>query len=575
LTRVLKYLVPYKGLIGLILFCVLMSALIGLIPPLVVKTIIDRALPQKDLGLLGWLVVALLALPIAEGLLVVLQQYLNTRIGQSIMRDLRVELFRHIHRMSLRFFTATKTGEIVSRLNNDVNGIQDVITRIFINIASNVIVIASTIVLMFSLDWRLALFSSGVLPLFIIPVRKVGQVRQRLRRRAQEKYSEINSILQETFGISGAMLLKIFVREDAEGKRFAERANEVKDLEVRVSLVGRWFAMFVSLASPFSAALVFWYGGKEAIAGAISIGTIIAFTAYLGRLYSPLSQLLNVHIDLLTSLALFERIFEYLDLELEIKDKPGARAISSVKGHIVFDRVSFAYGPDERVLKDISFEAQPAQLIALVGPSGSGKTTIAYLLMRLYDPIRGSVQLDGHDLKDLSVRSLRAVMGMAMQEPFLFHATIRENLLYGRPDATEEQIIAACQAARIHDLIARLPEGYHTMVGERGYKLSGGEKQRIALARVFLKDPPILILDEATASVDLQSEAYIQAAMENLMRGRTTLVIAHRLSTILAADKILVLDRGAIIQSGTHQQLAGQDGLYSTLYRQQFSKQPL
>ena len=572
-ARIGRYFAPYRGLIALTLISVIAGASVGLFPPLAIRTIIDDALPEGDSLLLGLLVLALVFLPIVEGLLGVVQQYLNTRIGQAVMRDLRLQLFRHIQRMSLRFFTHTKTGDIISRVNMDVSGVQDVVTRIFVNIATNIFIILSTTAVIFLLDWKLTLLSFIAMPVLIAPVRRVGKMRQRFRRNAQEEYSQITGILQESFGISGAILVKSFGQEDYEAERFAHHSNKLMGLEVKVRLVGRWFLMFVSLAAPLSAALVFWFGGQAVINGTMTIGTIVAFTAYLIRLYTPLSQLLNLHVDLLTSLALFGRIFEYLDMEPEVKDKDDAVSLPSAQGRINFEHVFFSYDSSEQVLKDISFQVEPGQLVALVGPSGAGKTTIVYLILRFYEPGEGTIRIDGHDIKNVSLQSLRAQFGMAMQETFLFHTTIRENLLYAKPEATELERITACQAAYIHDLIMSLPEGYDTVVGERGYRFSAGEKQRIALARVFLKDPRILVLDEATSAIDSQSENYIRAAMDSLMKNRTTLVIAHRLSTIMAADQILVLDKGRVVESGTHTELLSKEGLYSRLYHLQFHPQ--
>lgn len=564
--RIAQYFRPYRPLLALIFLCLLLGALAGQITPLVMRAILDKALPRRDGRLLLALVAALVAFPILEGLATVAQQYLNALITQNVMRDMRVQLFRHLNRMSLRFFTATRTGEIISRLNNDVNGVQDVISKIFVNAANNGLTLVVTVTVMLSLDVTMTLISLAVLPLFVLPVRRVGRFRQKMRRRAQEHYAELNHRLQESFGISGAILMRVFGHERIEEARLASAADRVRQLEVKISVSGRWFAMLVTLASPLGAALLFWYGGLAVMRGVLSVGTVVAFTVYLGRLYSPFSQLINLHIDLLTAAALFERVFEYLDLKPEINDRPGAHTLTSVAGHVRFERVSFAYQDGEPVLHDVSFEARPGESVALVGPSGGGKTTLAYLLLRFYDPADGHILLDGQDLRDVTVRSLRAQIGVATQEPFLFHATVRENLLYARADASTDDLTAACQAAYIHDRIRALPEGYDTVVGERGYKLSGGEKQRLALARVFLKDPRLLILDEATSSVDSPSEAFIQSALERLRRGRTTLIIAHRLSTVQTADKIVVLQTGRVVEQGTHAELLAHGGLYAQLY---------
>lgn len=573
LRRVAGYFLPYRILIGVVFGLVALGAFVGLLPPLVIRTIIDQALPQRNDRQLGLLVLALVLLPLLEGALGVAQQYVNTRVGQGIMRDLRVQLFHHLQLMSIRFFTVAKAGDVISRATTDVASVQDVVSRIFINLATNVITIGSTLIVMFSLDWRLSVLSLLAFPILIAPVRRVGRIRQRLRRRTQEQYGRLTSILQEVFGISGALLVKVFTQEEHVERRFARESGELMQLEVKLNLIGRWFLMFISLAAPLTVAVVLWLGGLAVIRGAMTIGTVIAFMAYLGRLYTPFSQLLNVHIDLLTSLAVFERLFEYMDIEPEISDKIGAYPLPLVQGSVHFEHVSFSYDSNsgDWALHDVTFSVAPGQLVALVGPSGAGKTTIAYLLLRLYEPGEGTVRMDGHDIRDVSLRSLRAQIGVAMQETFLFHTTIRENLLFAAPEAAEEEIVRACRAAYIHDLIASLPRGYDTVVGERGYRLSAGEKQRIALARVFLRAPRILILDEATSAVDSQSEAYIQAAMKSLVRDRTTFVIAHRLSTILAAHLILVLDKGRLVESGAHQDLLAKKGFYSRLFRQQYA----
>jgi ATP-binding cassette subfamily B protein len=523
-------------------------------------------------------------------------------MGEGIIFDLRQQMYEHLQNMSLRFFTHTKSGEIVSRFNNDVVGAQNAVTGTLPNIVTNTITLITTLVVMISIEWRLALLSVIVLPLFLLPARRVGRILRDIRRQAMEYNADMSNIISETLAINGALLVKTFGRQRQEVGRFRETNRSVRDIGVRRALVGRWFFMGLGIASAIGTALIYWAGGHLVLQGAITIGTIVAFAAYLARLYGPISALSNVQVEFATSMVSFERVFEYVDLPVEIKDRPGAPELDSVAGHVRFENVSFSYfsehdpndgllqppdsdGDDPEdtfgpaagrrwALQDLSFDMQPGHLVALVGPSGAGKTTVTYLLPRLYDPTEGQITLDARDLRDVTQESLAHQIGMVSQETYLFHDTVRANLLYARPDATQEELEAACQAANIHSFIASLPDGYDTVVGERGYRLSGGEKQRMAIARVILKDPCILILDEATSHLDSNSEALIQAALEPLFEGRTNLVIAHRLSTILAADQILVLDQGRLVERGTHAELLARDGLYAHLYQTQFGAEP-
>jgi ATP-binding cassette subfamily B protein len=598
ISRVMAYARPYWALVLVMLVAIVAVALLGLIPPLLYRALIDEVLPNQDYTLLNLLALGMIAVPLLSGLIGVGERYLSARVGEGIIFDLRQEMYQHLQSMSLRFFTHTKSGEIVSRFNNDVIGAQNAVTGTLPNIVTNGITVVTTLAVMISIEWRLALLSVVVLPLFLLPARRVGKILRTIRRQAMEYNADMSSIISETLGINGALLVKTFGRGRQEVARFRDTNRHVRDIGVRRALVGRWFFMGLGIASAIGTALIYWAGGYMVLEGVITVGTIVAFAAYLVRLYGPISALTNVQVEFATSMVSFERVFEYLDLPVEIRDSPRAVAVGDVDGHIRFHEVSFSYldgddaddlepaqqgrngdSPEEILgpaasrrwaLRYLSFDVQPGQLVALVGPSGAGKTTVTYLLPRLYDPVEGRITMDGRDLRDVTQESLAHQIGMVTQETYLFHDTVRANLLYARPNATRAELEAACRAANIHDFIAGLPEGYDTVVGERGYRLSGGEKQRLAIARVILKDPCVLVLDEATSHLDSESEALIQAALEPLFEGRTSLVIAHRLSTILKADKILVLDGGRLVEVGTHDELLVLGGLYAHLYETQF-----
>lgn len=605
LRRVFAYARPYWGFVALVLFTIIITSLLELIPPLLYRDLIDNVIPNQDYQRLNWLALGMIGIPLLSGLIGVAERYFSARAGEGIIFDLRQQMYSHLQNMSLRFFTHTKSGEIISRFNNDVVGAQSAITGTIPNIVTNVVTLFSTLIVMISIEWRLAVLSVVVLPLFLLPARRVARILRDIRRRAMEYNADMSSLISETLSINGALLVKTFGRQGQEADKFRRTNRSVRDIGVRRALVGRWFFLGLGISGAIGTALIYWVGGQLVLDGALSVGTIVAFAAYLARLYGPISALTNVQVEFATSMVSFERVFEYLDLPIEIEDKPNAIQLEDVRGQIRFEEVSFSYLAGEAqeflpwelpedsqidetngdspspvvtrrwALHEISFEIEPGELAALVGQSGAGKTTITYLLPRLYDPTEGQIFIDGLNLRDITQQSLSSQIGMVTQETYLFHDTVKANLLYAKPGASQEEIEAACKAAHIHDFIASLPDGYDTLVGERGYRLSGGEKQRMAIARVILKDPCILILDEATSHLDSQNEALIQAALEPLFAGRTSVVIAHRLSTILAADKILVLDEGQLAEVGTHAELLTQGGLYAKLYETQFGHELL
>jgi ATP-binding cassette subfamily B protein len=534
---------------------------------------------------------------LVSALVGIAQRWWSSNVGEGIIFDLRCELYGHLQRMSLRFFTATKTGELMSRLNSDVEGAQSAITGTFVSIVSNVVSVVFILITMIAIDWRLTILAVVALPLFVIPARRVAKVLKQVTHDLMEHEAKMSGILQETFNVSGAMLVRLFGRWDHEAKRFGDQAGLVRDYSVRRSMVGRGFFAALGLVSAVGTAAVFWVGGLLVINGVIEIGEIVTFAALLTQFYGPLSAITNSRVEFATSLVSFERVFEVLDLETDIPNPAQPEPITPVIGRVDLVDVSFRYqgegpeglaavrrwrrsGGDEPVpkrastrewaLRDLSFTAEPGTLTALVGPSGAGKTTISYLIPRLYDVTEGSVRIDGQDVRNVDLKDLATAVGVVTQETYLFHDTIAANLRYAKPEATQEEIEKAARAANIHDMISKLPDGYETIVGERGYRLSGGEKQRIAIARVLLEDPKILILDEATSHLDSRSEALIQEALEKVMEGRTSIVIAHRLSTVRAADQILVIDDGKIVERGTHVSLVAANGLYASLYQTQF-----
>ncbi|MBI2757238.1 MAG: ABC transporter ATP-binding protein [Chloroflexi bacterium] len=612
------------------LVTILLSTVLSLLTPLIFRNMIDVVIPAKDLTRLIWLGVALLFIPALEGGISVVQRRLNSTVGEGVIYDLRSALFSRLQSMSLRFFTNTKSGELMSRLNNDVVGAQNAISNTIVDIITNIIQLTALLAVMLTLQWKLTLVSVLILPLFILVAGRLGNALRDIARKSMELNAQMNAHMNETLNIGGALLVKLFGRTREEEARFRQRAAAVRDIGVRRAVVGSSFFVIMGLVSAVGTALVYGLGGYYVIQGAFTIGTIVAFGSYLGQLYGTLQGLAGAPVDFSTSMVSFERVFEVIDLPQDIIEQPDALTLGDSKGELVFENVTFNYKADDtKLLKDvkrygkmenvsavlsltdsglrpqttngqrstvngqkanasdspeadsisqarevalegISFKAAAGKLIALVGPSGAGKTTLTYLIPRLYDPTSGVICIDGHDLRSVTLDSLSAQIGMVTQENYLFHDTIRTNLIYAKPDATQAEIEAAAKAANIHNFIMELPDGYDTIVGERGYRLSGGEKQRIALARVILKDPRILVLDEATSSLDSESEALIQEALKRVMAGRTSIVIAHRLSTILAAELILVMDRGRIVERGTHEELLATRGLYSQLYETQF-----
>jgi ATP-binding cassette subfamily B protein len=573
LRRVFSYFVPYWALALIVLACIAAAAALGLVPAIVTRDLINYLAGRNGhFGMVALLIGALVGSSLLAGLIGVVQSYFSNRIAQSIMFDLRNQLFDRVLKQSIAFFTATRTGDVMSRLSNDVNGVQSVVSDTIFSLVNNVVILVSTVVLMFALDWKLTIAALIVLPAFLLPTRRVGQATFHARKATQGKLAEMTAYMQETLGISGMQLVKAFVKQRAETLRFRKLNDELRALNIRQSMIGRWFFMLMSVLGTAGPAVLWLFGGYLVVSGQESLGTVVTFaTVLLSRLYGPVGSLANMQVNVVGSLALFQRIFEYMDLPVEIDERPRATALPQARGSVDFDHVTFRYPSSAQpALRDVSFRIEPGQLAALVGPTGAGKTTITNLLPRFYDPQLGAVRLDGHDVRDLTLESLGKQIGMVFQDTFLFHASIRENLLYARPDATEAEMMAAAKAAYIHDFIASLPQGYETVVGERGHRLSGGEKQRVAIARVILKDPRVLILDEATSNLDSESEHLIQVALRPLFEGRTSLVIAHRLSTILAADVILVMDRGELIEQGRHADLLKQDGLYARLYHRQF-----
>ena len=564
LRRVGRLFAPYKLRLTGVLALIVFTAALGVIPAFLLKRVLE-AIGVNDTRELSINSAAIIVIAVVVGALGVIQTLLSNQVGQRVMHDLRTAVFRHLQRLSLAFFTRTRTGEVQSRISNDIGGVQNVVTNTATSIASSATTVVATMVGMLLLSWQLALFAFALIPLFALLTRRVGNERRRIAKNTQESLADISSLVQESLSVSGILLGKTMGRGDELADRFEDESLHLADLEVRQRMAGRWVMASIQTSFAIMPAAVYWFGGLLLASGsnALSIPLLVAFTTLQTRLFFPIGSLLGVSLDVQTSLALFDRIFEYLDQPVDIDEKPDA-ILEGRPGDVVYDHVWFGYGEDW-TLRDVSFTVPAGTTTAIVGETGSGKTTLGYLSSRLYDVGRGRVTIGGIDVRDLSFQALSKLVGVVSQETYLFHDTIRENLRFAKPDATDDELEAAAKAARIHDQIAALPDGYDTVVGERGYRFSGGEKQRIAIARTILRNPPILVLDEATSSLDTETERLVQEALDQLSEGRTTIAIAHRLSTIRDADQIIVLDHGRVVESGTHDQLASAGGRYATL----------
>ena len=564
--RILRLFRPYTGRLVVVGLLIAVSSLVGLGSPFLLRGIIDNALPHKDTGLLALLALGMIGVAVVSTVVGVYQTLLSTTIGQRIMRDLRVAVYAHLQRMSLAFFTKTRTGEVQSRIANDIGGMQAIVTSTATSIVSNATVVVGSAIAMLAMDVRLALLSFVLLPGTVWINRRVGAMRRRLTTERQHRLALMTSQVQESLSVSGVLLGRSMGRSPELTERFAGDASGLADLEVRSQMAGKWQQSTISITFAAVPAVTYWLGGLALAGGStVSIGTLVAFTTLQSSLFNPLNALLRTGVQVQSSLALFARIFEYLDLPVDIVESPAPVALPEVRGDVRFSDVSFAYEPGAPTLIDVSLEVPAGSTLAVVGATGSGKTTLGYLLGRLYDADSGSITIDGVDVRDLSLSALSSTVGVVSQDPYLLHASIAENLRFARPDATDDELVRAARAARIHDLIASLPEGYDTVVGERGYRFSGGEKQRLAIARTVLRNPPVLVLDEATSALDTRTERSVQAALDELSAGRTTVTVAHRLSTVRSADRIAVLDRGRVIELGSHDDLLALGGRYAEL----------
>jgi ATP-binding cassette, subfamily B, bacterial len=567
IERIVRLFRPYRWRLAAVLGLIALSSGLDIITPFLLRAVLDTALPERDQALLSALVGGMIGIAVVNGVLSVFQTLLSNQVGQRVMHDLRAAVYRHLQRLSLAFFTRTRTGEVQSRIASDIGGVQSVVTSSATTIVANSTTVIASVIAMFLLDWRLAVFSLALLPFFVALTRRVGNERRAITTVQQETIADMSSLVQESLSVSGILLGKTMGRSDALADRFEGESARLAVLEVRARMAGRWVMASVQAAFAIMPAAVFWFAGQTWVGSAVTIGTVVAFTTLQTRLFRPIMSLLSVQLDLQASLALFERIFEYLDLPVEITERPRPVVLDhgSLRGEVSVEDVRFRYDRSRWTLDGVSFEVPAGTTTAIVGETGSGKTTLGYLVARLYDAESGRVAIDGVDVRDIAFDSLADAVGVVSQETYLVHASVRENIRFARPEASDEAVEAAARAAQVHRVIAELPEGYDTVVGERGYRFSGGEKQRIAIARTVLRNPPILVLDEATSSLDNETERLVQEALDGLSAGRTTIAIAHRLSTVRDADQIVVLDRGRVVETGRHEDLILAGGRYTTL----------